>query len=170
MTLNSASQQSASRTLSGWSSVCTAELFADVDIDANGSCCIDIESSTLDLSRSAATCVTLCCVSSLLNQSRCQQVLVVNAEELPRPVQVVAVVCNCAAGSHVIVMCLQLHECLAVMMLLAHVIVMCAMAGENQVLAGEAGAIDAVVAAMRAHVGNAGVSEQAKQCLALLKK
>ena len=39
------------------------------------------------------------------------------------------------------------------------------MAGENQVLAGKAGAIDAVVAAMRAHVGNAGVSEQA--CLAL---
>ncbi len=35
------------------------------------------------------------------------------------------------------------------------------MAGENQVLAGKAGAIDAVVAAMRAHVGNAGVSEPA---------
>ena len=35
------------------------------------------------------------------------------------------------------------------------------MLGENQVLAGKAGAIDAVVAAMRAHVGNAGVSEQA---------
>ena len=35
------------------------------------------------------------------------------------------------------------------------------MAGENQVLARKAGAIDAVVAAMRAHVGNAGVSEQA---------
>ena len=34
-------------------------------------------------------------------------------------------------------------------------------AGENQVLAGKAGAIDAVVAAMRAHVGNAGVSEEA---------
>ena len=34
-------------------------------------------------------------------------------------------------------------------------------AGENQVLAGKAGAIDAVVAAMRAHVGNAGVLEQA---------
>ena len=35
------------------------------------------------------------------------------------------------------------------------------MADENQVLAGKAGAIDAVVAAMRAHVGNAGVSENA---------
>ena len=35
------------------------------------------------------------------------------------------------------------------------------MAGENRVLAGKAGAIDAVVAAMRAHVGNAGVLEQA---------
>ena len=35
------------------------------------------------------------------------------------------------------------------------------MIGENQVLAGKAGAIDAVVAAMRAHVGNAGVSKQA---------
>ena len=35
------------------------------------------------------------------------------------------------------------------------------MAGENKVLAGKAGAIDAVVAAMRAHVGNAGVLEQA---------
>ena len=34
-------------------------------------------------------------------------------------------------------------------------------AGHNQVLAGKAGAIDAVVAAMRAHVGNAGVSKQA---------
>ena len=34
-------------------------------------------------------------------------------------------------------------------------------AGENQVLAGKAGAIGAVVAAMRAHVGNAGVLEQA---------
>ncbi len=33
------------------------------------------------------------------------------------------------------------------------------MAGENRVLAGKAGAIDAVVVAMRAHVGNAGVSE-----------
>ena len=32
-------------------------------------------------------------------------------------------------------------------------------AGENQVLAGKVGAIDAVVAAMRAHVGNAGVLE-----------
>ena len=32
---------------------------------------------------------------------------------------------------------------------------------ENAVLAGKAGAIDAVVAAMRAHVGNAGVLEQA---------
>ena len=38
---------------------------------------------------------------------------------------------------------------------------MFAIAGENKVLAGKAGAIDAVVAAMRAHVGNAGVSEQA---------
>ncbi len=35
------------------------------------------------------------------------------------------------------------------------------MAGENKVFAGEAGAIDALVAAMRAHVGNAGVSKQA---------
>ncbi len=35
------------------------------------------------------------------------------------------------------------------------------MSGENQVLAGKAGAIDAVVAVMRAHVGNAGVLEQA---------
>ena len=43
-------------------------------------------------------------------------------------------------------------------------------AGENQVLAGKAGAIDAVVAAMRAHVGNSGVSVQAKQCLAILRK
>ena len=33
--------------------------------------------------------------------------------------------------------------------------------GENEVLAGKAGAIDAVVAAMRAHVGNAGVSQWA---------
>ena len=38
-------------------------------------------------------------------------------------------------------------------------------AGENKVLAGKAGAIDAVVAAMRAHVDNAGVAEQA--CLAM---
>ena len=35
------------------------------------------------------------------------------------------------------------------------------MADENKVLAGKAGAIDALVAAMRAHVGNAGVLEQA---------
>ena len=35
------------------------------------------------------------------------------------------------------------------------------MAGENKVLAGKAGAIDAVVAVMRAHVGHAGVSEKA---------
>ena len=35
------------------------------------------------------------------------------------------------------------------------------MACDNQALAGKAGAIDAVVAAMRAHVGNAGVSKQA---------
>ncbi len=34
-------------------------------------------------------------------------------------------------------------------------------AGENKVLAGKAGAIDALVAAMRAHVGNSGVLEQA---------
>jgi hypothetical protein len=40
-------------------------------------------------------------------------------------------------------------------------------AGENKVLAAKAGAIDAVVAAMRAHVGNAGVSEQA--CRAMWK-
>ena len=39
------------------------------------------------------------------------------------------------------------------------------MAGENQALAGKAGAIEAVVAAMRAHVGNAGVSENA--CMAM---
>ena len=37
----------------------------------------------------------------------------------------------------------------------------CDLAGENLVLAGKAGAIDAVVAAMRAHVDNAGVSEPA---------
>ena len=35
------------------------------------------------------------------------------------------------------------------------------MAGENRVLAGEAGAIDAVVAAMRAHVGDADASIEA---------
>ncbi len=34
-----------------------------------------------------------------------------------------------------------------------------AMAGENCLLAGKAGAIDAVVAAMRAHVSHAGVLE-----------
>ncbi len=39
------------------------------------------------------------------------------------------------------------------------------MAGENPVLVGKAGAIDALVAAMKAHVGNVGVSEQA--CLAM---
>ena len=38
-------------------------------------------------------------------------------------------------------------------------------AGDNQVLAGKAGAIDAVVATMRAHVANGGVSQQA--CLAM---
>ena len=45
-----------------------------------------------------------------------------------------------------------------------------AVTGENQVLAGKAGVIDAVVAAMRAHVGNAGVSEQAKKFLLLLQR
>ena len=35
------------------------------------------------------------------------------------------------------------------------------LADQNVVLAGKAGVIDAVVAAMRAHVGNAGVSQQA---------
>ena len=40
------------------------------------------------------------------------------------------------------------------------------MAGENKVLAGKAGAIDAVVAVMRAHVGHSGVSEQA--CWAMI--
>ena len=40
------------------------------------------------------------------------------------------------------------------------------MAGENQVLAGKAGAIDAVLVAMRAHIGNAGMSEKA--CWAIL--
>ena len=35
------------------------------------------------------------------------------------------------------------------------------MIDENAVLAGKAGAIDAVLAAMRAHVGNADVLEQA---------
>ena len=34
-------------------------------------------------------------------------------------------------------------------------------ADANRVLAGKAGAIDALVAVMRAHVGNAGVSKQA---------
>ncbi len=42
----------------------------------------------------------------------------------------------------------------------------CFNAGENKVLAGKAGAIDAVVAAMRAHVDNAGVLEQA--CWAMM--
>ena len=37
--------------------------------------------------------------------------------------------------------------------------------GENRVLAGKAGAIDTVVAAMRAHVGNVGVSAHA--CMAM---
>ena len=41
---------------------------------------------------------------------------------------------------------------------------------ENRKLAGKAGAIDAVVAVMKAHVGNAGVSKSAKSCLALLQK
>ena len=36
---------------------------------------------------------------------------------------------------------------------------------ENWVLAVKAGAIDAVVAAMRAHVDNAGVSEQACEAM-----
>ena len=36
--------------------------------------------------------------------------------------------------------------------------VMCNMPGKNQVLVARAGAIDALVAAMRAHIGNAGVS------------
>ena len=44
------------------------------------------------------------------------------------------------------------------------------MAGENQVLAGKAGAIDAVVAVMRAHIDNAGVLGVGKRCLALLQK
>ncbi len=39
------------------------------------------------------------------------------------------------------------------------------MAGENQVWAGMAGAIDAVVATMKTHVGNADVSEQACRAL-----
>ena len=39
------------------------------------------------------------------------------------------------------------------------------LAGDNAVLAGEVGAIDAVVAVMRAHVANDGVLEAA--CLAL---
>ncbi len=39
------------------------------------------------------------------------------------------------------------------------------MADENKLLAGKAGAIDAVVAAMRAHVGNAGVSGHACRAL-----
>ena len=43
-------------------------------------------------------------------------------------------------------------------------------ADENKVLAGKAGAIDAVVAAMRAHVGSAGVSEQACRALCRICK
>ncbi len=39
------------------------------------------------------------------------------------------------------------------------------LAGESQVLAGKAGVIDAVVAVMRAHVGDAWVSEQACEAL-----
>ena len=38
-------------------------------------------------------------------------------------------------------------------------------ADENQGLFGEAGAIDALVATMRAHVGNAGVMEAASQAI-----
>jgi len=37
----------------------------------------------------------------------------------------------------------------------------CDLAGENQVLAGKAGAIDVVMAVMRAHAGHAGVLERA---------
>ena len=43
------------------------------------------------------------------------------------------------------------------------------MAGENQVLARKAGAIDAVVAAMKAHVGNVTLSVSAKRCLDILR-
>ena len=48
-----------------------------------------------------------------------------------------------------------------------HVIVCFATVDENKVLAGKAGAIDAVVAAMRAHVGNAGLSEQACETISI---
>ena len=41
----------------------------------------------------------------------------------------------------------------------------CLWAGENQAMAGKSGAVDALVAAMRAHVDDAGVSENA--CWAL---
>ena len=40
--------------------------------------------------------------------------------------------------------------------------------GDNKVLAGKAGAIDAVVAAMSAHVGNVGVSAEACRAMRLI--
>ena len=42
------------------------------------------------------------------------------------------------------------------------------MAGRNAVLAVKAGAIDVVVAAMRAHVGNADVSKQGSQAIVIM--
>ena len=49
---------------------------------------------------------------------------------------------------------------------MAHIVIsicccLCNIADKNKVLAGKAGAIEAVVAAMRAHAGHAGVSEYA---------
>ena len=53
---------------------------------------------------------------------------------------------------------------------MAHIVIsicccLCDIAGENKVLAGKAGAIDAVVAVLRAHVGNAEVSKGAFQAI-----
>jgi hypothetical protein len=45
------------------------------------------------------------------------------------------------------------------------VVVVCLCADENRVLAGRAGAIDAVVTAMREHANNTRVSEQACRAL-----
>ncbi len=42
------------------------------------------------------------------------------------------------------------------------------MSGENEVFAGKAGAIDAVVAVMRAHAGNTGVLEQACRAMCIV--
>ena len=61
------------------------------------------------------------------------------------------------------------RSCDNCMMLLAALCLQ-SISGENKVLAQRAGAVDAVAAIMKAHVGNAGVSEQAKKFLALLQK